>query len=155
MLARIPRTGPDVISRRAMGRAAAYRILCAIWGGLLLVAGLGFVVGFFGALLPGGEVPGPLSPIGPNGVYFMAFAGCALVGWGGALLGIARTPEADSGVGAWTAFALVLMALYRMLAWLMGDYARLGDVLRLEAALFLVVALAFVWLRPRRASAGA
>jgi hypothetical protein len=36
-----------------------------------------------------------------------------------------------------------------MVGWFMGDYyAWAGDVLRYEAALFLVLALAFVWLRP-------
>jgi hypothetical protein len=56
-------------------------------------------------------------------------------------------------VGTATAFALVLMALYRILGWLMGDYAYLGDVLRGEAVFFLVLALAFVWLRPTRPGA--
>jgi hypothetical protein len=32
----------------------------------------------------------------------------------------------------------------------MGDYAFLGNLLRVEAMLLLLVALAFVWLRPER-----
>jgi succinate dehydrogenase hydrophobic anchor subunit len=53
-------------------------------------------------------------------------------------------------VGSVTAFALVLSALYRMLAWLTGDYAAwAGETLRIEAIAFLMVALALVWLRPR------
>jgi len=36
-----------------------------------------------------------------------------------------------------------------MVGWFMGDYHALaGDLLRYEAALFLALALAFVWLRP-------
>ena len=44
----------------------------------------------------------------------------------------------------------MLSALYRMLAWITGDYAVwAGDALRVEAILFLLLALALVWLRPR------
>ena len=44
--------------------------------------------------------------------------------------------------------ALTLMALVRIFAWVIGDYAYLGNALRGEAAIFLMLALAFVWLRP-------
>jgi len=81
-------------------------------------------------------------------MYFVAFTGCALVAWGGGLLGAARRPEGSRALGTATAVGLVLAALYRMVAWLMGDYAFLGNLLRGEAALFLLLALAFVWLRP-------
>jgi hypothetical protein len=135
-----------------MGRLRAYRILCAGLGVLFVLAGCAMVFAFFRASFPGGDVPGPI-PLGPGGVYFVAFTGCALVGWGGGLLGAARQPEAGRTVGTATAFALVLMALYRILGWLMGDYAYLGDVLRGEAVFFLVLALAFVWLRPTRPDA--
>jgi hypothetical protein len=48
-----------------------------------------------------------------------------------------------------TALALTGLALVRMVGWFMGDYHALaGDLLRFEAALFLLLALAFVWLRP-------
>jgi hypothetical protein len=42
-----------------------------------------------------------------------------------------------------------MCGLYRMLAWVVGDYHVFpGSILRAEAALFLVLALAFIWLRP-------
>lgn len=134
-----------------MGRLGAYRLLCGLLGGVFVAAGLACVGSFFAAQAPGGAVPGPI-PLGVGGVYFLAFTGCALVGWGGALLGAVRRPETQRAVGTATAFALVLMALYRMVAWLLGDYAFLGDLLRVEAAVFGVLALAFVWLRPPAAS---
>ena len=49
-----------------------------------------------------------------------------------------------------TAWVLCLMAVVRMTAWLVGDYASwLGDLPRTEAGVLLVLALALVWLRPR------
>ena len=87
-----------------------YRVLCGVVGAPLVLLGILFVVGFFQALMPGGEAPGPISPLGPMGVYLLAFCGCALVGWGGGLLGAMRRPEAGRSVGTWTAFALVSMA---------------------------------------------
>jgi len=131
-----------------MSRTRAYRILCGVVGGLFALAGLVLFAAFFRSSLPGAAAPEPI-PVGPGGLYFVAFTGCALFGWGGGLLGAARRPEAGGTVGTLTAVALVGMALYRLFAWLMGDYAYLGDLLRVEAALFLAVALAFVWLRPR------
>ena len=96
----------------------------------------------------------PAIPTGPVGHYFAAFTGCALIGWGGGLIGAARQPSSGLTVGTFTALALVLNALYRMLAWLVGDYhIWLGSLPRVEAAIFLILALAFVWLRPSAAAA--
>ena len=47
-----------------------------------------------------------------------------------------------------TAVALVLSAIYRMAAWVIGDYHSWGQLPRVEATIFLLLALAFVWLRP-------
>ena len=56
-------------------------------------------------------------------------------------------------MGTATAVALVMMAIYRILAWFVGDYyVWLGELPRAEAILFLVLALGFVWLRPRPGS---
>ncbi len=134
-----------------MTRRSAYRWLCGVLGALLCLFGVGMVFGFFRALGPGGAPAGPI-PLDLNGVYFVAFAGCAMVGWGGGLLGAARRPEAGRTVGTATAVALVLSAFYRMFGWFMGDYAYLGNLLRVEAAIFLLLALAFVWLRPSPAA---
>ena len=127
-------------------RTGAFRALAASTGLLFVAAGLALFVAFFAYQRPGSE---PALPMGPLGHYFAAFAGCALVGWGGSLLAGARDPATGRLLAPITAFALVLMALYRMVGWFMGDYyAWAGDVLRYEAALFLALALGFVWLRP-------
>ena len=131
----------------------AYRIVCGLLGGLFVLFGLGALGSFLGYQAPNGAPPEPFE-IGPHGMYFVAFTGCALIGWGGALVGAARRPAHSRTIGTVSAFALVLMAVYRMLAWLVGDYAALGDLLRVEAALFLVLALALVWLRPPPIAAG-
>ena len=127
-------------------RAAAFRGLAALTGLLFVAAGLALFVAFFAYQRPGSAPP---LPMGPLGHYFAAFAGCALVGWGGALLAGARDLATGRGIAPLTALALAGLALYRMVAWFMGDYHALaGELLRLEAAVFLLLALAFVWLRP-------
>ena len=74
---------------------------------------------------------------------------CALIGWGGGLLGASRDPSSGRAIGTATAVALVLSAVYRMVAWIVGDYyVWLGDASRAEAAVLLLLALAFVWWRP-------
>ena len=130
-----------------MSRTRAYRVLCGGLGGLFVLSGLVLVSSYFRALAPGGVVPGPLA-VGPNGAYFMGFAGCATIAWGGGLLGVLRAPEDARTIGTASAFVLTLMAVMRILGWLLGDYAQLGNVLRVEAAGMLLLALAFVWLRP-------
>ena len=132
----------------------AYRILCGVSGGAMLLVGLSAFFGFFVYQGPGSPGAGPL-PIGPGGAYYLGALGCAMVAWGGALIGAARKPTAAPWIGTVTALGLVMSGLYRMVAWLVGDYAYLGEVLRVEAALFLLLALAFVWLRPTAADARA
>jgi len=110
------------------------------------IFGLALVLSFFAYQRPG-SVPG--IPTGPVGHYFVAFTGCALIGWGGGLLGAARAPFASRSVATTTVFVLVLMALVRMVAWVVGDYAAwLGNLPRTEAAILLGLAIALVWLRP-------
>jgi len=110
--------------------------------------GLVLFVSFFAYQRPGSQA---LLPTGPWGHYFAAMAGCALVAWGGTLFAAAREPALGRGVGTATAVGLVGMALYRMAGWVVGDYyAVAGDTLRVEAGIFLLIALALVWLRPPR-----
>ena len=90
----------------------AYRILAGGVGALFIAAGLMAFAAFFG-YQQAGSVPG--IPTGPVGYYFVAFSGCAMVGWGGGLLGAARRPASGRTVGTATAFALVMMAVYRRL----------------------------------------
>ena len=131
--------------RSASARETTYRVLCAVVGTLFTVGGLAFLFAFLRYQAPGGT---GFFGLGPGGHYFVAFAGSALVGWGGCLLGAVRHPASSRGIGTATAAGLVLSACYRMIAWVVGDYAALGSVLLVEAALFLLLALAFVWLRP-------
>lgn len=125
-----------------------YRILCGVVGSVLALFGVAAFVSFFSYHAPGSTGAGPL-PIGPGGAYYLGALGAALVAWGGGLIGAARRPVAAPWLANVTAVALVMNALYRMMAWLVGDYAYLGEVLRVEVAIFLVLALAFVWLKPR------
>lgn len=131
-----------------MKRLGLYRVLMGTLGIAWSVFGFGLVAAFFLYQRPNSV---PLIPTGPVGHYFVAFAGCALVGWGSAMVGAAREPASSTSrtVGTATAFVLVLMAGVRMVAWTIGDYASwLGDLPRQEATALLVVALALVWLRP-------
>lgn len=133
-------------------KAGAFRLLAWATGLSFVAAGVALFGMFFAYQRPGSE---PALAMGPFGHYFAAFAGCALVGWGGALIAGGRDLATGRGIAPMTALGLTLLALYRMVGWLMGDYyAVFGDVLRFEAALFLALALAFVWLRPAAAARG-
>ena len=131
-----------------MKRLGLYRVLMGTLGVAWVVLGFGLVAAFFLDQRPGSV---PLIPTGPIGRYFVAFTGCALIGWGSAMVGAAREPASSTSrtVGTATAFVLILMAGVRMVAWAIGDYASwLGEVPRQEATALLLVALALVWLRP-------
>jgi hypothetical protein len=129
-----------------MNRLRLYRLLMGTLGVAVLVFGIGLVVSFFMYQRPNSV---PAIPTGPVGHYFVAFAGCALMGWAGGLIGAARDPFSSRTVGTMTAFVIALMAVVRMLAWYVGDYwAWLGDLPRTEASIFLLISLALVWLRP-------
>jgi hypothetical protein len=130
-----------------MSRLTAYRALCSLLGGLFILLGLGSFMAFFRYHAPGGESPAPFI-MGPHGLYFVAFTGCALVAWGGCLVGAARRPGAAPWIATASAVGLVMAAVYRMVAWIVGDYAALGDLLRVEAAVMLLAALGLIWLRP-------
>ncbi len=134
-------------------RARAYRILCGGVGGLLVVAGLALLQLFLRFHSAGfsGEQPELPVPFDAWAVYMAAMAGCACVGWGGSLLGAVRGGPAARTVGSFSALAFALMAIYRMIGWIVGEYAGFARLLRMEAVLFLLIALAFVWLRPPRA----
>lgn len=129
-----------------MKSPVSFRVLCAVAGLMLTGVGGTLFASFFVYQAPGST---PAISTGPMGHYFVAFAGCAVATWGLALINGARKPDAAYILAAPTAFGLVLMALYRMVAWVVGDYYLLGSLLRFEAGLFLLLALAFVWLRPR------
>ena len=136
----------DAASYRGMNRLRLYRLLMGTLGVAVLIFGIGLVVEFFLYQRPNSV---PAIPTGPVGHYFVAFAGCALMGWAGGLIGAARAPLSSRSIGTMTAIVFALMAVIRMLAWFVGDYwVWLGDLPRTEASAFLWVALALVWLRP-------
>jgi hypothetical protein len=127
----------------------AYRTLSAAVGLALALLGLVLFASFFAYQRPGSEAPLPAG--GPTAHYFAATAGCALLAWGGALLAGGIRGEVSRSLGTSSAVSLVLLALMRTVAWFSGDfYAENGDLPRIEAAVFLLAALGFVWLRPRR-----
>ena len=129
-----------------MSKQTAYRVLTGTIGTAFIVSGAVLTVSFFSYQVPGST---PAIPTGPVGHYFVAFSGCALIGWGGGLIGAARNPMANRSIATATVLALVLMSVVRMAAWIIGDYyAWLGEVPRGESAFFLLLALAFLWLRP-------
>ncbi len=135
-----------------MTRAAGFRFLCAALGAAFVLLGGALFSAFFLFHTPGSDLP---IPTGPTGFYFVGFSVCALVGWGGCLLGAARHPGAGRTIGTATALALVLGALVRIAAWTVGDYyAWLGELPRIESLLMLLAALALVWLRPPHAATG-
>ena len=131
----------------------AYRILCGLMGAAWLAVGASLFSMFFAFHSPGGRSGGLFATMGPQGHYLAAFAGCALITWALLLLAAARRPLEGRAVGTATALGLVLCASYRMVAWVVGDYAAVADLLRIEAAVFLTLALGFVWLRPARVEA--
>jgi len=115
-------------------KGIAYRVLCGGLGLGLMLFGLGFVLAYFAAIGPGAGETIPGVPMGPPALYFMAFSGCALVGWGGGLLGVLRDPGSPASRAIGT-----------------GDSPFPGNLPRIEAGLMLLLALAFLWLRPERA----
>ncbi len=124
-----------------------YQVYVGALGLAFFLFGIALTGSFFAYQRPFSD---PSIPTGPVGYYFVAFTGCALIGWGGGLIGAARAPEASRTVTTITAWVFCLMAVVRMVAWFVGDYAVwLGDLPRTEASLFLVMALGMVWLRPR------
>ncbi len=126
--------------------------MCGGLGTLMVLLGILLFLTFFGYHSPDGS-----SPIGtgPTGHYFVAFSGCATLAWGGCLIAGARNTELGRALAVPTVIGLVMSAVYRMVVWIVGDYyIQLGNLPRTEAAIFLVLALAFVWLRPRKAGVG-
>jgi len=132
----------------AVIRLVIYRGLCGLLALLGVLAGGWLAAQSSLSLLPGAEAPGRLLPLGPHGGFYMALCGCALIGWGGALFHAALRPADSRGVGTSTSLALTLLAIYSLWAWFSGDLAVLGHRLRWAAALALVIALGFLWLRP-------
>jgi hypothetical protein len=129
--------------------SAAVMILCFAIGGIL------FVSFFINILVPASMQPRVQAfPMNYWGYYMTGFAGTLLITWGACLTAAVRTPAAAHGVGTATAVGLVFNAVFRMLAWFSGEFAEVGNVPRIEAAIMLLLALGFIWLRPPALQAG-
>jgi len=129
-----------------MIRLRLYRVLMGSLAIAFFAFGLAMIASFFLYQRPHST---PLVPTGPVGQYFVAFTGCALVGWAGGLVGAVRDPFSSRSVGTMTITMLVLMAVIRMIAWAVGDYADwLGEGSRSEATGCLLLALGLVWCKP-------
>lgn len=126
-----------------------YRLLAAGTAALCFLVGTLFIVAFLDRALFQ-VFARPLFDTNYWGYYILAFAGSALVAWGGCLVAAVRDPERAAGVGTATVAALILASILRLFAWYSGEYRLADDQLRLEAAALALVALAFVWLKPGR-----
>ncbi len=124
-----------------------YRLLAALTSALCLLMGLLFIVAFLDRVLFQ-VFARPLFDTNYWGYYILAFAGSALLAWGGSLIAVVRRPEETAGVGTATAAALIAGSIVRLLAWYSGEFRAAADPFRLEAGVLALVALAFVWLRP-------
>lgn len=132
-----------------MPRHLAYRLLAAVTAFFFLLFGFVFICGFIDRALFQ-VLARPLFDTDPWGYYILGIAGSVLMVWGVALIAVVRAPTMNPGVATATTVGLVLGAMLRLLAWYSGEYRPAGDQLRLESAVFLLLALGFVWLRPSR-----
>lgn len=129
---------------------ALYRLLAAATAAFCALLAFVFLVAFLDrALFP--VLARPLFDTNYWGYYVLALAGSVLLAWAGCLLSAARHPEQSAGVALASAAALIAAAIVRLLAWYSGEYRYAGGQLRLEAIVLCVLALGFVWLRPRSA----
>lgn len=126
--------------------AIAYKALCWIVGTLMVLIGVALLGASVLSLTPGSSSALPF-PIGPQGYYFVAFSGACLTAWGFCLFGAARA-QGGRAIGTATALGLTLGAAFRMLVWLLGDFWWASETPLVEAIVFLLMALAFLWLRP-------
>lgn len=132
-----------------MPRHLPYRVLAAVTALFFFLFGFVFICGFIDRALFQ-VFTRPLFDTDPWGYYMLAIAGGALVVWAVALASAVRAPAENRAVATATTVGLILGAVLRLLAWYSGEYRPAGDQLRLESALFLVLALGFIWLRPPR-----
>lgn len=132
-----------------MPQHLAYRILAAVTSLFFLLFGFVFLCGFIDRTLFQ-VLARPLFDTDAWGYYMLGVAGSLLMVWAACLIAVVRAPTANPGVATATTLGLVLGAILRLLAWYSGEFRQAGDQLRVESAVFLVLALGFVWLRPAR-----
>jgi hypothetical protein len=127
-----------------------YRLLCGVLALFCFVFGIAQLVSFFrNIMLPASMLQDPpLIPTDYWGFYMIGFAGALLCTWGAILLSAIRSPASARGIGTATAFGLVLNAMLRIIAWFSGEFAEIGNIPRVEAAIMLLLAIGFIWMRP-------
>ena len=126
-----------------------YRLLAAMTAIFCALIGLLFIAAFCDRALFQ-VFAHPLFETNYWGYYLLGFSGSVLLAWAGCLVAAVRRPEYSSGIGAATAGGLIVGTILRLLAWYSGEYRLAGAQLQLESAVLIVLALAFVWLRPAR-----
>jgi hypothetical protein len=132
-------------------RNLGYRMLSGLTVALLFLIGAALLRGFLlGTVMPGSRAE--LGPVQTDywGFYMMGFTGAALWAWGACLVSAVIAPASARTVGTATAFGLVVNAIFRLIAWFSGEYAEVHNLPRIEAAIMLLLALGFIWLRPPR-----
>jgi hypothetical protein len=127
----------------------AFRLLAAVTSAVCFLVGILFLAAFCDRTLFQ-VFARPLFDTNFWGYYVAAFAGAVSIAWGGCLLAAARDPEGAGGIATATAAGLIVGSVVRLLAWYSGEFRSVGEQMRLEAGVFAVVALAFVWLKPPR-----
>ncbi len=128
-----------------------YRVLSGLMVALCFVIGAALLRGFLvGTVVPGTNESATAALTNYWGFYMMGFAGAALWAWGACLVSAVIAPATARAVGTATAFGLVVNAIFRLIAWFSGEYAEVHNLPRIEAAIMLLLALGFIWLRPPR-----
>jgi hypothetical protein len=134
-------------------RNLGYRVVSGAMVVLLFLIGAALLRGFVaGTVIPGSGAGS--APVLTNywGFYMMGFAGAALWAWGACLVSAVMAPASARTIGTATAFGLVVNAIFRLIVWFSGEYAEIHNTPRVEVAVMLFLALAFIWLRPPRSA---
>lgn len=126
---------------------SAYRRLCGITGGALILLGLLLLVTML-VYLGTGQSPLPVDGVGH---YFVAFTGSVLVAWGLGLRAAAQDSKLAHILAPANAIGMAFMAFYRFVIVLSSADVRawIGFLPMGEAFLFGLLAIAFWWGRPK------
>lgn len=125
-----------------------YRVLAVVTALFCLLFGTVFFAGFLDRALFQ-VFARPLFETNHWGYYLLGFAGSALIAWAGCLMVAVARPTTSGGIANATVAGLLAGAAIRLLAWYSGEYRPAGDQLRFEAGVLALLALGFIWLRPR------
>jgi hypothetical protein len=126
-----------------------FRLISGLLMTLCFLIGAGLLWSFLAnTMMPSAMAPRASISTNYWGLYMMGFAGAVLFAWGACLFTAVFRPALARGIGTATAFGLVINAIFRLIAWFSGEFAEVGNLPRVEAAIMLLLALGFIWLRP-------